>query len=53
MFVYSLIVGFGTAFFIVPGLYFMTILFVVIPAVVVERRGMRSGFSRSLDLISG
>ncbi len=52
-FIYSLIVGFGTAFFIIPGLYFMTILFVVIPAVVVEGRGMRSAFSRSLDLTSG
>jgi hypothetical protein len=52
-FIYSLIVGFGTAFFIIPGLYFMTILFVVIPAIVVEGLGMRDGFARSLDLTSG
>jgi hypothetical protein len=31
----------------------MTILFVFIPAVVLEGRGIRSGFSRSLDLNSG
>jgi len=52
-FAYSLIVGFGTAFFIISGLSFITILFVVIPTIVVEGLGMRRGFARSLDLTSG
>lgn len=32
-FIYSVLVGFGTTFFIIPGLYFMTILFIVIPPI--------------------
>ena len=46
------IVG-GLILFIVPGLALLTIWSGIIPAVVLERRGMLECFRRSMDLVSG
>lgn len=50
---YSLCIGLGLVLLIIPGLYIMTILFVIIPAIVVEGLGVGAGFSRSAELTRG
>jgi len=45
----SLIVGLGTLFLIVPGLYLLMGYYVTIPAVMLEDRGGRDGMSASMS----
>lgn len=46
-------VGIGFVLFIVPGLFLLTIWIAVIPAVVLESRGIGESFGRSRELVSG
>jgi hypothetical protein len=43
----------GLVLLIVPGLYLMTIWIAVIPAIVLEHRGIGESFGRSRELVSG
>jgi hypothetical protein len=43
----------GLAFFIIPGLIFLTIFAVVAPAIVVEHQGVGGALTRSRNLVSG
>lgn len=49
----GLAVGIGLALLIVPGLIILTILWVAIPAAVVERSGVGGSLSRSAELTKG
>jgi hypothetical protein len=46
-------IALGFVFFIVPGLFLLTIWIAVIPAVVLEGRGIGESFGRSRDLVRG
>lgn len=46
-------IGIGFVLFIIPGLFLMTIWFVTIPALVLERRGVFPSFGRSRELVKG
>ena len=48
--IYSLLLIVGFGFFVVPGLIFMTMLWVLIPVIVVERPGLGASFARSRTL---
>jgi hypothetical protein len=50
---YNLVVGIGFVFFIVPGLVFLTWWSLIVPVVVLERKGIGAAFSRSKKLVSG
>lgn len=49
----SLAVGIGLLLLVIPGLFLITIWSVVIPAVVLERRGVTESFGRSRELVRG
>lgn len=49
----GLAVAVGLLALIVPGLYLMTIWSVLIPVIVLERRGVMEAFGRSRELVSG
>ncbi|HWB57566.1 MAG TPA: hypothetical protein VG479_11575 [Gaiellaceae bacterium] len=49
----GLAIGIGLLLLIVPGLYLLTIWVAVIPAVVLENRGIIESFGRSRDLVRG
>lgn len=46
-------VGIGFVLFVVPGLFLLTIWIAVIPALVLESRGIGESFGRSRELVSG
>ena len=49
----GLAIGIGLVLFIVPGLILMTIWIAVIPAIVLEGRGIGESFGRSWELVQG
>ena len=49
----GLAIGVGLLLFIVPGLYLLTIWSVLIPVIVLERRGVMEAFGRSRELVRG
>jgi hypothetical protein len=49
----GLAVAVGLVLLIVPGLYLLTIWSVLIPVIVLERRGVMEAFGRSRELVSG
>lgn len=49
----GLAIGVGLFLFIVPGLLLMTVWIAVIPAIVLESRGIGESFGRSWDLVRG
>jgi hypothetical protein len=49
----GLAVGLGFLLLIIPGLYLLTIFIAVIPAVVLEGRGIGESFGRSRELVRG
>jgi hypothetical protein len=49
----GLAIGIGFLLLIIPGLYLLTIWVAVIPAVVLEKRGVMESFGRSRDLVRG
>jgi hypothetical protein len=49
----GLAIAVGLALLIVPGLFLMTIWIAVIPAIVLENRGIGESFGRSHDLVRG
>jgi hypothetical protein len=49
----GLAIAVGLALLIAPGLYLLTIWSVLIPVIVLERRGVMEGFGRSRELVSG
>ncbi|MGH3023021.1 MAG: DUF7544 domain-containing protein [Gaiellaceae bacterium] len=49
----GLVIGLGLILLIVPGLVFLTFFIFVIPAIVLENRGIRESFGRSRDLVRG
>jgi len=49
----GLAVGIGFVFFIAPGLFLLTIWIAVIPAIVLEGRGIGESFGRSRELVRG
>ena len=50
---YGLIVGVGTLLLIIPGLIFMCMLYVAVPAAVIEAPGIGGALGRSRDLTDG
>ncbi|HET6657515.1 MAG TPA: hypothetical protein VFG61_06445 [Gaiellaceae bacterium] len=46
-------IAIGLVLLIVPGLYLMTIWLLIIPAIMLENRGVGESFSRSHDLVRG
>ena len=50
---YGLIVGVGTLFLVIPGLIFMCMLYVAVPAAVIEAPGIGGALGRSRDLTDG
>jgi hypothetical protein len=51
--VFGLLMALGLALFVIPGLYIMTCLFVIVPAIVVENLGLGACYSRSSELTRG
>ncbi|HXV34338.1 MAG TPA: hypothetical protein VD769_10040 [Gaiellaceae bacterium] len=49
----GLAIALGLALFIIPGLFLMTIWIAVIPAIVLENRGIGDSFGRSRELVRG
>lgn len=49
----GLAIALGLALFIIPGLFLMTIWIAVIPAIVLEDRGIGDSFGRSRQLVRG
>jgi hypothetical protein len=49
----GLAIAVGLLLLIVPGLYLLTIWSVLIPVIVLERRGVMEAFGRSRELVSG
>ena len=49
----GLAIALGLVLLIAPGLYLMTIWSVLIPVIVLERRGVMAAFGRSRELVSG
>ena len=49
----GLCIGLGAMLFVVPGLILMCVLYVAVPAVVVERPGVIGAMSRSAELTKG
>jgi hypothetical protein len=49
----GLAIGVGFLFLIVPGLFLLTIWIAVIPAIVLENRGIGEAFGRSRELVRG
>lgn len=49
----GLAIGLGLILFIVPGLVVLTFWIFVIPAIVLENRGIADSFGRSLELVRG
>jgi hypothetical protein len=49
----GLAIALGLLLLIVPGLYLLTIWSVLIPVIVLERRGVMEAFGRSRELVSG
>jgi hypothetical protein len=49
----GLAIGIGLLLFIVPGVILMTIWCLIVPAIVLENRGVFDSFSRSQQLVSG
>jgi purine-cytosine permease-like protein len=49
----GLAIGIGFVFLIVPGLFLLTIWIAVIPAIVLEGRGIGESFGRSRELVRG
>ncbi len=52
-FLLGIAIAIGLALLIVPGLFLMTIWIAVIPAVVLENRGIGEAFGRSRELVRG
>jgi hypothetical protein len=52
-FVTAIMVGVGLMFFMIPGFIILTIVWVAIPAAVVEKSGVGDSVQRSFDLTSG
>lgn len=46
-------IGIGLVVFIVPGLVLLTIWALIVPAIMLERRGVLAAFGRSRQLVSG
>lgn len=46
-------VGIGLVFFIVPGLFVLTIWLLIVPAIMLENCGISASFSRSQELVRG
>jgi hypothetical protein len=46
-------VGIGLLLLIVPGLYLLTIWLVIVPAIMLENRGVTDSFGRSQELVRG
>jgi hypothetical protein len=53
MMLVGLLVGLGSLLCVVPGIYLMIRLYVVFPALVVERQGVFEALARSADLVRG
>jgi len=53
MLLVGLLVGLGSMLCVVPGIYLMLRLYVVFPALVVERRGAFDAMARSAELVRG
>jgi hypothetical protein len=51
--IYSICIAVGLALLIVPGLFVLVRWSVIVPVIVVERRGMRESFRRSNALVRG
>lgn len=51
--IYGALVAAGLALFVVPGMLAFVWLGLAAPAVEIERRGVRDGFSRSVELVRG
>ena len=51
--IYSICIAAGLALLIVPGLFVLVRWSVIVPVIVVERRGMRESFRRSNALVRG
>ncbi|HEU4449736.1 MAG TPA: hypothetical protein VFR63_07120 [Gaiellaceae bacterium] len=51
--VLAVAIGLGFILFVVPGLFLMTIWLMVIPAIVLEDRGLGEAFDRSRELVRG
>lgn len=51
--IYGALVAAGFALFVVPGMLAFVWLGLAAPAVEIERRGVRGGFSRSVELVRG
>ena len=46
-------VGIGLIFFIIPGLFLLTIWLLIVPAIMLENCGVAASFSRSQELVRG
>jgi hypothetical protein len=46
-------IAFGLVLLIVPGLFLMTIWLLIVPAIMLEDRGVSASFARSQDLVRG
>jgi len=49
----SIAIGVGLVLLIVPGLFLLTIWLLIVPAIVLEGRGLGASFSRSQELVRG
>jgi hypothetical protein len=49
----SIAIGVGLVLLIVPGLFLLTIWLLIVPAIVLEGRGLAASFSRSQELVRG
>jgi hypothetical protein len=49
----AIAIGIGFLLLIAPGLYLLTIWSMIIPAIVLERRGIGESFGRSRELVRG
>jgi hypothetical protein len=49
----AIAIGIGLVFLIVPGLYLLTIWLLIVPAIMLEDRGVGDSFGRSHELVRG
>jgi hypothetical protein len=49
----AIAIGIGLVFLIVPGLYLLTIWLLIVPAIMLENRGVGDSFGRSHELVRG
>lgn len=49
----AIAIGIGFVLIVVPGLYLLTIWSVIVPAIVIEKRGSMDSFGRSRELVRG